>query len=248
MLAHMVVRVLRLALVILAPAAGAAPVAQAPATVVASPRTEAQVIAGPARVIDGDTIRIGGTRVRLGVIDAPERGQTCDESGRPWACGAAAAAALAELIGGRPVVCTPNGRQSHGRIVALCAAGGRDLSEGMAARGLARLDRRFLREWPEREAALVAAETAARAAGRGLWASGHEAPADWRAAAGRPAAVQGDPACAIKGNISPRTGERIHHRPGQRHYAATRIDPARGERWFCTEAEARRAGWRPARH
>ncbi|MEA3390349.1 MAG: thermonuclease family protein, partial [Pseudomonadota bacterium] len=29
-------------------------------------------------------------------------------------------------------------------------------------------------------------------------------------------------------------------------YAAVRIDTARGERWFCSLAEARRAGWRPA--
>ena len=27
-------------------------------------------------------------------------------------------------------------------------------------------------------------------------------------------------------------------------YTATVIDPARGERWFCTEAEAEAAGWR----
>jgi hypothetical protein len=26
-------------------------------------------------------------------------------------------------------------------------------------------------------------------------------------------------------------------------YAAVEVDPARGERWFCTEMEAIRAGW-----
>jgi hypothetical protein len=51
-------------------------------------------------------------------------------------------------------------------------------------------------------------------------------------------------ACAIKGNIS--ANGRIYHRPGQRDYARTRINPAQGERWFCTEDEARAAGWRPA--
>jgi hypothetical protein len=49
--------------------------------------------------------------------------------------------------------------------------------------------------------------------------------------------------CDIKGNLST-TGERIYHMPGQRYYDATRISPSRGERWFCSEADARRAGWR----
>jgi hypothetical protein len=50
-------------------------------------------------------------------------------------------------------------------------------------------------------------------------------------------------ACDIKGNINAR-GERIYHVPGGRWYAATRIDRLRGERWFCSEEEARAAGWR----
>lgn len=51
--------------------------------------------------------------------------------------------------------------------------------------------------------------------------------------------------CDIKGNIS--GNGRIYHLPGGSHYARTRIDEAKGERWFCSEAEARAAGWRPAR-
>src|SRR5262249_18346337 len=52
--------------------------------------------------------------------------------------------------------------------------------------------------------------------------------------------------CNIKGNISA-AGERIYHIPGQRYYSATHINTRRGERWFCTEEEARTAGWRRAR-
>jgi hypothetical protein len=55
------------------------------------------------------------------------------------------------------------------------------------------------------------------------------------------------PACNIKGNISIGTGERIYHMPGQHWYAETKISPEYGERWFCSEAEARAAGWRKAR-
>ncbi len=50
--------------------------------------------------------------------------------------------------------------------------------------------------------------------------------------------------CTIKGNISMNTGERIYHVPGQRYYGQTTISSTHGERWFCSEAEARRAGWR----
>lgn len=52
------------------------------------------------------------------------------------------------------------------------------------------------------------------------------------------------PGCAIKGNISPKTGERIYHLPSQRFYERTVISPEDGERWFCTEAEAVANGWR----
>jgi hypothetical protein len=62
-----------------------------------------------------------------------------------------------------------------------------------------------------------------------------------------PAAIAQSPSgCLIKGNVSAR-GERIYHPPGCRYYNATRIDPARGERWFCSEAEALAAGWRRTR-
>jgi len=58
--------------------------------------------------------------------------------------------------------------------------------------------------------------------------------------------ADGQAVCAIKGNISIGTGERIYHVPGQEHYDETIISPRYGERWFCTEAEARAAGWRRA--
>ncbi|TIU00979.1 MAG: hypothetical protein E5W55_01625 [Mesorhizobium sp.] len=53
--------------------------------------------------------------------------------------------------------------------------------------------------------------------------------------------------CNIKGNISYNTGERIYHVPGQEYYSATRINLLKGERWFCSEADARAAGWRRAK-
>ena len=51
--------------------------------------------------------------------------------------------------------------------------------------------------------------------------------------------------CPIKGNINGE-GERIYHMPWSPVYQRTRIDTADGERWFCDEAEATAAGWKPA--
>ena len=51
--------------------------------------------------------------------------------------------------------------------------------------------------------------------------------------------------CRIKGNIS--DSGRIYHLPGSSAYDKTRIDESKGERWFCSEAEARSAGWRGIR-
>ena len=53
-------------------------------------------------------------------------------------------------------------------------------------------------------------------------------------------------ACNIKGNVSTQ-GERIYHMPGDKYYEDTRISASHGERWFCSEEEARAAGWRRAR-
>lgn len=50
--------------------------------------------------------------------------------------------------------------------------------------------------------------------------------------------------CVVKGNVSIDTGERIYHVPGQKYYDETIIRPEYGERWFCSETEARAAGWR----
>lgn len=59
----------------------------------------------------------------------------------------------------------------------------------------------------------------------------------------RPARIE---QCVIKGNISMNSGERIYHVPGQEYYEPTIIRPEYGERWFCSEGEARAAGWRKA--
>lgn len=53
------------------------------------------------------------------------------------------------------------------------------------------------------------------------------------------------PGCAIKGNIS-QAGRKFYHLPGRQSYPGIIIQPERGERWFCTEAEAVANGWMPS--
>ena len=52
--------------------------------------------------------------------------------------------------------------------------------------------------------------------------------------------------CNIKGNISLNSGSKFYHLLGMEDYDTTRIEESKGERWFCTEAEAISSGWRKA--
>ncbi len=73
------------------------------------------------------------------------------------------------------------------------------------------------------------------------------APALASAAAKKPAKSSSAATCTIKGNISTSKGhEKIYHLPGCTSYNATVITTSAGERWFCTEKQAKDAGWRKA--
>jgi micrococcal nuclease len=90
----------------------------------------------------------------------------------------------------------------------------------------------------------------AREAGRGLWGALCTSPTPTLAPVGAgdgSCEFSGTPERVIKGNISTSTGEKIYHVPGQQFYDATVINETKGERWFCTEAEAVAAGWRKAK-
>lgn len=195
---------------------------------------QAETVSGRARVVDGDTLAIGAERVRLFGIDAPERDQTCDRDGRTWDCGRDATRALTALVGKVRLVCEVQDRDRYGRAVSICAAGGTDLAEALVEQGAAVAYRRYSLRY-------VAAETRARAGRLGIWGGQMVLPETYRHGTDGEMVA----GCAIKGNIG--THGRIYHLPGQADYAATRINEARGEAWFCSEAEARAAGFRKAR-
>ncbi len=205
-------------------------------------------VAEDTRVKDGDTLKLGARDIRLFGIDAPEARQLCARAdGTPWACGRAAADRLTELVAAGPVRCRPLDQDRYGRLVSTCTAGGVDLGGRLVAEGLARAYTMFSDVY-------VDIEAQARAAGVGLWQGDADAPWDYRAEKAPPVgagegfapAAGSPPGCAIKGNISA-GGDRIYHLPGGPGYASTRIDPDRGEAWFCNEQAARTAGFRPPR-
>jgi len=126
-------------------------------------------VEGVAHLIDGDSFRLGQYEVRLKGIDAPEGRQTCRRGGKDWDCGAEARRELARIIGGRPIACDVDSRDQHGRLLAYCKAGQRDINAGMVASGYALSYGAYLKD-----------EGVAKAAKRGLWSGEFQRPRDWR--------------------------------------------------------------------
>ncbi|HWK33445.1 MAG TPA: thermonuclease family protein [Hyphomicrobium sp.] len=208
-----------------------------PRATVARSVHNAGALVGAARIIDGDTLDVAGERVRLEGIDAPEMTQTCGRnSSGAWKCGVAAAGRLAELVRGHTVTCENRGHDKYGRMLGICFVKGRDINAEMVREGLAWAFVRYSQTYVHEEAQ-------ARAARAGIW-QGEAAPA-WEYREHRWAgAEQGAPnGCAIKGNIT--AHGHIYHMPWSAWYADVKIEPEKGERWFCSEAQAISAGWRP---
>ncbi len=200
-------------------------------------------------VYDGDTVslRLGGVdhRVRLQGIDAPEYDQ-------PY--GQAAEDHLRSLVQGKSVRLDMTGKDRYGRLLgklwvqpADCPSCGKTLDANLAMLtvGLAWYYRYYKDELSaEDQGRYEFAEREAKAKRAGLWQDDNPTP-PWDWPRGDRRASQPSDDCRIKGNIS--SNGRIYHMPGQKYYEQTRINTGKGERWFCSEAEAKAAGWRRAR-
>jgi len=196
-------------------------------------------IVGYARVIDGDTIEIGGQRIRLEGIDAPETSQDCPRRWfGNWDAGRAATRHVARLVEGRQVRCVPLGNDRYRRTLGVCSVDGHEINGDLVRQGLAWAFAKYSLRY-------VDVEKEARAARLGVWQAHCQPAWDYRANRWSAEAAGAPEGCAIKGNVS-RAG-RLYHMPWSPYYAKTRIEPARGERWFCSETEAQAAGWQPAK-
>jgi micrococcal nuclease len=211
------------------------------------------------RVVDGDTIDVdieGMTyRVRYIGMDTPE---TVDPN-RPVGCfGPEASAHNKAIVDGQTVGLEKDVSETdrYGRLLRYVWLSGDVTASGqpeMVNADLVRDGYAQVSTYPpdvKYQETFLQLQQEARGAGRGLWGAVCTSPTSTPAPA-----ASGSGACdfsgtsdpVIKGNISTSTGEKIYHVPGQRYYDDTVITESKGERWFCTEADAVAAGWRKSK-
>ena len=200
------------------------------------------------RVIDGDTIEIeGGQRVRYIGIDTPE---TVDPR-KPVQCfGVEASNKNKGLVSGKRVRLEKDVSETdkYGRLLRYVYIGDTFVNLELVKQGYA-----YASSYPpdvKYQNQFTDAQRLAKKQNKGLWGScpvstptpTSQAPVTTTTT---PQATQQPSSCNIKGNISS-SGEKIYHVVGCASYNATKIDEARGEKWFCNEQEALDAGWRKA--
>jgi endonuclease YncB( thermonuclease family) len=189
-------------------------------------------------VIDGDTIQMGAAVVQLYGIDAPELGQRCYTDYKWTHCGLEAAYELRKLIfvEHAPISC----RSVAGAAdpsAQVCHVGNMDFAHVLLIGG-------YVVTTPDAPEGYREAEVSAKAADLGLWHTQFIPPADWRAGERLPEEnASEEPDCPIKAVIA-EDGSRHYFVPTDDDYDSVHIDPARGGRAFCSDEEARDAGWR----
>lgn len=199
----------------------------------------AKPIEGKASVVAGDIIRIGSTNIRLSGIEAPEADQKCSSGGKKrWACGEAAQASLTKLVRGKTLRCELSGADDEGRQFGVCktvnAGSAQDIAALLVKEG-AVFSKGGL--WGSYDSL----ESEAKARKTGLWRGDAERPAEYRAKLWEQARKAAPEGCPIKGQVA---GERrTYVLPWAADYGSVRIKTSRGERWFCSENEAKAAGW-----
>ncbi|HWV82017.1 MAG TPA: thermonuclease family protein [Hyphomicrobiaceae bacterium] len=201
-------------------------------------------IVGRAFALGGDTLRVGRQTVRLEGIEAPERDQTCMRGDhRRWRCGEAAQAALSRLVSGRQVHCAPVSKDDTGTVRATCTIGKTDVAAALVEGGHVLAESGLMPRYRSEQAKAEQHKA-------GLWVGGAtpERPDAWRTRLWNEARAKAPEGCPIKGKVAGRRGDTVktYHLPWSPTYMRLRVISARGERWFCSEADARAAGFAPA--
>lgn len=170
-------------------------------------------------VVDGDTIIIGGwQRIRLSNIEAPEINLCGGPEAKQY---------LEKLILGKNVEIVANTEDVFNRTLALVYLKDVLVNEVLLREGLVRYDGT---PNPQRER---------------LKKADDEAVVNKRGIHGPPCFAEkpDDPKCLIKGNITKNTAIKHYFFPGCSEYSAVFVEKNLGESWFCTEAEAEKAGF-----
>lgn len=168
-------------------------------------------------VIDGDTIVVEPkTRVRLRHMDAPEL---------EYCGGPQAKEAIEKLVVGRRVRLTEQVPDQKGRGMALIYVDDLLVNRELIAGGYVR----FHHDTSTKADELKELGLEVKTAKKGIFG------------ACQSITNTKNPDCAIKGNID-RT-KKIYHMPGCTQYPYAVVEEDIGEQWFCTEKEARAAGY-----
>lgn len=192
---------------------------------------------GRGSALAGDILRVGSTTVRLNGVEAPLRDQTCTgPGGKQWACGEAAKQALARLLRSGRVACEISGN-ADGQGTGDCRVDGRDIAAELVRGGHVFASSGLF-------ASYGGLEREARTDKVGIWEGEPVRPSEYRERKWEEAKRASPDGCPIKGSL--RGGRRLYIVPWARGYEQARVSPSRGERWFCSEAEARQAGFGPA--
>ncbi|MFH0749652.1 MAG: thermonuclease family protein [Candidatus Gottesmanbacteria bacterium] len=172
-------------------------------------------------VIDGDTFILkSGERIRLLGVNAPEIGRCGSEQAKTL---------LTFLILNKPVLITETTRDYYGRRMGLVYTGTTLVNTKIISQGWARPDYTKNSKNENMKQAYREAKEKKRGINGELCKKINPIPKD--------------PACAIKGNIDNSTGTHFYHFPSCRHYNQIVLDEDIGEQFFCSEQEAKDAGF-----
>lgn len=172
-------------------------------------------------VHDGDTFTLkNGDRVRLLGVDAPELEN----------CGASESAKLLNtLILGKIVKIAEEKKDGYGRRMGLVWIGTKLINEKMLEEGWARPNYDPNSKSEDLKTAYKKAKNEKLGVFSDLCKKVNPTPPSKN--------------CTIKGNIDQDTGEKLYHLTNCRHYNQIVLDTDLGEKFFCTETEAKKAGF-----
>ncbi len=186
------------------------------------------------RVVDGDTLAVNNlrddseNRVRLLGLNAPEISECGGEHSKKF---------LDELVTTKGIEFKKVGVDSFGRVVAKIVVDKVDIAPEILRNGMAKVDdaskdhiKADSKPTAEYLDVLRKAESEAKNAELGIWSKKCVAEEPKR-----------DPSCVIKGNY--RDGKKVYYLPSCSQYKNVVVEEQAGDKWLCSESEAKTLGF-----
>lgn len=183
-------------------------------------------------------LQLNGRDIRLAGIAAPEANQPClTASGRRWNCQISAKRALERTLRGKSVACEASGEDASGVTFATCKIGDDDVARGLVRDGHVFAANSIFSSYK-------AEEEPARAEKKGLWQGETVHPDTWRERVWEEAKRTAPDGCPIKGVVT--SSARTYAMPWSSAYSGSRFRATKAQQWFCSEDDARAAGFKAA--